>query len=75
MTLTFGFDPAAGYTNPYTVVAYGNSNSELPIGQVRISGYGSHVTGSIDIGSNADSPHTLKIFTDLCPVPVGQIII
>lgn len=69
-TLNFSFSPGVGYTDPYTIVAYGHSNSSIPVGQVTISGYGSTVTGNITT-SSTDTPFEIKIYTAPCANPVG----
>lgn len=73
-TLHFSFTPGVGYTNPYTVVAFGDTNPSIPLGQKTISGYGSTITDTIT-GVASDSPYTIKIYSDVCEVPVGQITI
>ncbi len=71
-TLNFSFTPGVGYTAPYTIVAFGNTNPSIPLGQTTISGYGASVSGSIT-GVTADAPYKLKVYTNVCADPVGVI--
>lgn len=71
-TLNFHFTPGAGYSDPYTMVAFGNTNPSIPLGQTTISGYGSTVSGSIT-GVASDAPYKVKIYTNVCADPVGEI--
>lgn len=70
MTLNFSFDPAAGYSAPYVVVAFGNTNPNIPLGQTTIAGYGAHISGTI-AGLPSDAPFTYKVFTGSCLNAVG----
>jgi len=70
--LGFSFTPGAGYTGPYTIVAFGATNPSIPLGQVVKTGYGSVVNGSIN-GVTSDAPYTLKIYTNVCQEPVGTL--
>lgn len=72
--LNFSFTPGAGYTAPYTIVAYGNTNTSIPIGQVTVSGYGVTVTGAVTT-SSTDRPYLLKMYTNVCEEAVGELIL
>lgn len=74
-TLHFSFSPGVGYTGAYTIVAFGNTNPSIPLGQKTIPpGYGSTITDTIT-GVTPDAPYLLKFYTATCQQPVGTLII
>ncbi len=75
MTINYSFNPAVGYTGKYTMVAYGIDNLAIPLGISTQTGpFGSSVSGTI-AGLPTEVSYVVKIYTDECTIPVGQITV